>query len=709
MASQPQVVSFQQGVGGYAGALDTMIKSTTPTRSYAATATIGVDTDAQSLLMFSSLIGSGAGQIPVGAHITSAVLTLQTSNKGDGASFFRMLQPWMGAATWATFGGDGVQADGIEARTVADASSGKTAVGATSVDVTSSVQAWASGETNYGWMLRSLGGDGWDFGASEASAKPRLLVTYTVTPTAPTDTTAPSAAAVASNVTTARETHSVSVTYTDNAGGTGVAAASIGLDDLVISGPGNVTVSGVSTSIHGNGSLTATYSLASPNGFGDTDNGVHTIGLRPGAVTDVAGNGVAGGSIGTFNVDVPVPGIGVAARATSFTGGEARTFEHNNARKSFYHDGHWWAVLPDGANWSIHGVGEGAWGQASPGMLNTKARADVAFDDVHDVVWVLNYGPSTIEPHLYRFGYDPGNASWFMTADIKISAASGLTSGNWASNGEIALGLDTNGNPLLSSIGSSTVGTVGLHVAYATDTALSTWTETTIDTGTRRDGGSNGDSKADFVTYTEGGVTKVAIAYSADGTTNSWKIATHDVSFSSSYGADWNVGTFATSGQVSIDNHITAVSEGNTIYVAMKDDKNAVWLTYGRPGSWSTPTKVVNGGAEHDPSRPTLVLDESNHELYVFYQDHTGSPQDIYFKKASTTNLSFDPTSLGSKVISSAGLAFTDPQLPAHNVGAGTDNSFFVFAKAGSQIWYNDIDLQQNNALMANNLNTFMV
>jgi len=342
-------------------------------------------------------------------------------------------------------------------------------------------------------------------------------------------------------------------------------------------------------------------------------------------------------------------------------------------------------------------------------MLDNKARADVAFDDVHDVVWVLNYGPSTIEPHLYRFGYDPVNASWLMTADIKISAASGLTSGNWASNGEIALGLDTNGNPLLSSIGSSTVGTVGLHVAYATDTSLSTWTETTIDTGTRRNGGSNGDSKADFVTYTEGGVTKVAIAYSADGTANSWKIATHDVGFSGSYGADWNVSTFATSGQVSIDNHISAVSEGNTIYVAMKDDKNAVWLTYGRPGSWSTPTKVVNGGAEHDPSRPTLVLDESNHELYVFYQDHTGSPQDIYFKKASTTNLSFDPASLGHKVISSAGLAFTDPQLPAHNVGAATDNSFFVFAKAGSQIWYNDIDLQQNNVLMANNLNTFMV
>ncbi|MBM6595652.1 hypothetical protein [Microvirga pudoricolor] len=702
--SQPQTVSFQQGVGGYSGAQDTNIKSTSPTRSYATTATIGVDTDVQSLLMFSGLIGSGTGQIPVGAKITSAVLTLQTTNKGDGATFHRMLQSWDAAATWNTFGNNGIQTDGVEARAAADANTGKTLVGATNVDVTTSVQAWADGEANHGWMLKSLGSDGWDFNASEASIKPQLVVTYTVKvdpPPPPQDKTAPTASATLPNLSSASQTHTIEVVYTDEVGGSGIDPASIGLDDLEVSGPGSVTVTGVTTAANANGSVTATYTLSSPGGFTPIDNGSHAVSLKQGAVLDHAGNAAAAGTLGAFSISIAPTttpgGVGVPGRATTFTGGETRTFEHTNARKSFYHDGEWWAVLPDGANWSIHEYDDGVWEKASGNMLNNRARADIAFDDERDVLWVLNHGPSTVEPHLYRFAYDQEHESWLMTADIRVSAASGLTSGNWASNSEIALGLDTNGNPLLSSIGSTTVGTVGLHVAYATDTSLSTWAETTVDTGTVRNGGSNGDSKADFVTYTDGGVTKVAIAYSADGATNSWKMATHNVSFSSDYASGWAVSTIATSSQVAIDNHISAVAHGNTVYIAMKDDKNAIWLTSGRPGSWSTPAKVVNGGAEHDPSRPSLVLDDTNNELYIFYQDHTGSPKDIYYKKVSTGNLTFNPSDLGSVALSSPGLAFTDPQLPAHNVGSHTDNSFFVFAKAGSQIWHNNIELPQTD------------
>ena len=59
---------------------------------------------------------------------------------------------------------------------------------------------------------------------------------------------------------------------------------------------------------------------------------------------------------------------------------------------------------------------------------------------------------------------------------------------------------------------------------------------------------------------------------------------------------------------VSIDNHISAVSDGANVYIAMKDHNDAVWLEKGSPGNWQAPVKVVNGGTDvpaNHTSRPT--------------------------------------------------------------------------------------------------------
>ena len=371
---------------------------------------------------------------------------------------------------------------------------------------------------------------------------------------------------------------------------------------------------------------------------------------------------------------------------TSYSGGDARTFEHTNSNKAFYYANQWWAVLPNGSNWYVE-KGSTFGTKASSAMLGTTARADIAFDEVHSKLWVLNYGSSITEPHLYKYGY---TGTWTREADVKISSAVGLTSNNWNKNGEMTLGLDPSGDPIIGGIGSSKIGKVGLHIAYATpNTNLTKWAEFTIDPGTTRDGGSNGDSKAVFVTYGN----NIGIAYSADGATNSWKFATHGDAPGNAYGGGWGLTTFATSKQVSIDNHISAVSDGTDIYIAMKDASNNLWVTKGHPGAWSpNPTKVVTG----DPSRPTLVLDDTNKDLYLFYQDHTGSPNDIYYKVSDTENAAFNfsPGGLGKLVMSSgSSMTFSNPQLPAHNVGSDTGNSFNVFASSGSGIYSSQFDL----------------
>ncbi|NIX78086.1 Calx-beta domain-containing protein [Microvirga terricola] len=179
-------VTFQQNVGTYSGTVDTMLRESRPTKDYATATDLNVDSVDSAgkhnvaLLYFANLFGSGPGQIPLGATITSATLTLQVSDKSsDGVSLHRMLTNWTDLPTWTwdSFG-NGIQFDGTEASATADLITGAVGLGSQSFNVTQSLQAWAAGAANYGWAFNPAGPDGWDFNSSEGTVAPRLTVTY---------------------------------------------------------------------------------------------------------------------------------------------------------------------------------------------------------------------------------------------------------------------------------------------------------------------------------------------------------------------------------------------------------------------------------------------------------------------------------------------------------------------------------------------------
>jgi len=189
--------TFQQGVAGYSGAVDTVLSQQRPTGGFAASAIIwaGAVTGRQQvgLLRFDGVFGSGAGRIPAGATIESARLVLTTpaavpDAPGGGASLVRLRKPFSAAATWASaYGGNGVQPDGIEAEVAVDRVIGSVAAGVTSFDVTTSVRAWAGGAANHGWAIRGGSTDPWAFSSSEALAagdRPRLVVVWRTAPAA---------------------------------------------------------------------------------------------------------------------------------------------------------------------------------------------------------------------------------------------------------------------------------------------------------------------------------------------------------------------------------------------------------------------------------------------------------------------------------------------------------------------------------------------
>ncbi len=188
--SSEATVTFQQGVNGYSGTVDTNLMEDSPDANWATAPSLTVDADeppgsgrdAQGLVRFDNIIGTGPDQVPPNVPILSASLGLNTTNPGSGATLHRMVQTWADTDTWNSWGA-GIQVDDVEAAATPDLNTGAVATGSTVLDVTASVQAWADGQAaNHGWVFIPLGTDGWDFDASEGTSPPLLSVTYSTVP-----------------------------------------------------------------------------------------------------------------------------------------------------------------------------------------------------------------------------------------------------------------------------------------------------------------------------------------------------------------------------------------------------------------------------------------------------------------------------------------------------------------------------------------------
>ena len=187
-------VAFQEGVDGYSGTVDTEIWALAPTTFLESNPNASSDADndggeSQVLIRFDGILGDSFKQIPKGARIVSARMLVSAFDQGSTVNLHRMLVPFSRSATWNSMI-DGVSADGREASRHKDSFTfGKIAANSSTVifDVTDTVQAWASGQANHGWVFINTGGNGWDFYASEfddIKQRPQLIVEFETVPSA---------------------------------------------------------------------------------------------------------------------------------------------------------------------------------------------------------------------------------------------------------------------------------------------------------------------------------------------------------------------------------------------------------------------------------------------------------------------------------------------------------------------------------------------
>ena len=193
---------LQEGIGGWTGTQDTWIDQSKPDASYGesdvrvsdddVTNSIFSDKRGQALLRFDGLVGDGPGQVPAGAQVVQAFLSLQLADDIDNPLFdpgflvHRVLVPWSETSTWNSLGGGlSVGAELTPALASFHGDNAPDEDGLRRIDVTAAVQAWADGAANWGLAILPEVIDGNDDGieilTSESSnplLRPRLEVRY---------------------------------------------------------------------------------------------------------------------------------------------------------------------------------------------------------------------------------------------------------------------------------------------------------------------------------------------------------------------------------------------------------------------------------------------------------------------------------------------------------------------------------------------------
>ncbi|MEM8808560.1 MAG: DNRLRE domain-containing protein, partial [Cyanobacteria bacterium P01_G01_bin.38] len=180
VAATPKTITFQQGVNGYSGTVDTWLHGYDPDATFGGDSQLSVDGDwwgqeTHVLLRFEALFGSQAGQIGLDDTIDSAVLELTITNSGGGVAIHDLLRGWSEIDSWNSLG-NGIQTDDVEAVNTSLVVTDLVG-GVVSIDVTASLQAWqADPSSNYGWAFLPTTLDNAKFFSSEGSIAPRLVV-----------------------------------------------------------------------------------------------------------------------------------------------------------------------------------------------------------------------------------------------------------------------------------------------------------------------------------------------------------------------------------------------------------------------------------------------------------------------------------------------------------------------------------------------------
>ncbi len=320
--------------------------------------------------------------------------------------------------------------------------------------------------------------------------------------------------------------------------------------------------------------------------------------------------------------------------------------------KLWFNDGVWWAdMFHDDAVTSAQANHIFRFDPATQSWIDTgtvlddrnTSKADVLWDNATQKLYVASHiysatGTTTIDSakvgRLYRYSYDPATKTY--TKDVGFPAVI-----NQAITESLVLAKDSGGTLWATWVENSTVmisHTTGDDTSWVPGYVLPTPNpHVNIDdiSSVIAFGGNVG------VIYSNQVTTKIYFAVHAVGTA--------DTAWTEETGLPLGIGT------ETADDHINVkTDDSGRIFAAIKTSQIGALspvielLVRSTTGTWS---KYVAGTGADDHTRPIVLLDTTNNQVYIFATAPEAGGA-IYFKKSSMTNISF-PTGLGTPSISS--------------------------------------------------------
>jgi hypothetical protein len=360
------------------------------------------------------------------------------------------------------------------------------------------------------------------------------------------------------------------------------------------------------------------------------------------------------------------------------TKGGSSEFYKPNQSKVFFHDGTWWVAAPDASlsEWFLWKKQGAAWNKTislgTPGSI----RLDCHIDSGNNVLYILAAHGSNTGTKFLRATYNPDDGTWAVDAGFSVA----LTGFTYQGENPSVLARAKNGE--------FWVFVPRASVLYARRSADGgqTWSgDITVKTL------STTVALCDAVTFSSNGQNYVGVGYGEDtDAAGKYGFLMHKD------GDPDNVWTDETSQIVlppntQCDDHIAmTVSASNEVLMAIKTHPNLAGATgiglYKRAatGGWSNCFTVFTGSAE---TRPGLVIDETNNELYIFTL-LLSSPRYGRYKKCAIGNEASLAAAEVKTYFQNAADDFYNVSTPGHRVNSCTGLLVAAENNTAAQTWY---------------------
>lgn len=389
------------------------------------------------------------------------------------------------------------------------------------------------------------------------------------------------------------------------------------------------------------------------------------------------------------------PSQPVSVGFRDFHYGEA-AFESPTAEKPqsklWFHDGSWWGTLWDAgtAGWSIFAfdAAQRAWENVGPGFDDrpfTLTDALPAGERVYVVSHVRDAGVE--EPaRLYRFDYDGSSRTYSLASGFPVEInqvksetvvidrdSTGKLWATWEKSGRIwinrSLGDDrTWGEPFALPVQGGLVKADDICslAPFGNDKLGVVWSN-------QNDGNLYFACHQDGADDLEWGPREAALAGAAEGIPS-------DDHVNLKVGGDAEHNLYVVT-------KTNAVDPAAPLVLVLKRDANGVW------------TRHPFGRKSEEHTRPVLLIDEENRELYVFATSNMQSPTSVIrMKKASLDDLVF-PEGIGEAFISSDGDTLTN-NATASKQNVNSETGLLVLASDETSRYYlhNYIELAERDS-----------